>query len=52
MAQSRLFQPAVPTQDTRRERSRNLRTILVLVGIFVAMFAGSIMYIVWYPTAS
>ena len=52
MAQSRLFQPAVQTQDARRERSRNLRTILVLVGIFVVMFAGSIVYIVWYPTAS
>ena len=51
MAQARSFQSAVQMQDTRRQRSRNLRTIFLLVGIFVVMFAGSIMYIVWYPTA-
>ena len=52
MAQAWSLQPAVQTQETRRERSRNLRTVLLLVGIFVAMFAGSILYILWYPTAS
>ena len=51
MAQARSLRSAVQTHDTRRERSRNVRTILVLVGIFVALFAGSIMYILWYPTA-
>jgi len=52
MAQAPSLQSAVQTQNTRHDRSRNLRTMLLLVGIFVALFAGSILYILWYPTAS
>lgn len=51
MVQARLLRSAAQTQEPHSVRSRNLRTILILAGIFVAMFAGSIMYILWYPTA-
>ena len=45
MAQARSLQSAVPTRDPRRERSRNLRTGLVLVGTLAALFIGSIVYV-------
>ena len=50
MAQGRSLQSAVQARDPRRQRSRNLRTGLVLVGTFLALFIGSIIYVVLYPT--
>jgi len=49
MAQARSLQSALQAQGPRRERARNLRTILVLVGTVLALFVGSILYILWYP---
>ncbi len=49
MAQARSLQSAVPPRDRRRERARNLRVGLVLIGMFVALFVGSIIYILLFP---
>lgn len=49
MAQAQSLQSAVQARDPRRVRSRNLRTGLVLVGTFLALFVGSIIYILLNP---
>ena len=49
MTQARSLQSGLQMQDLRRQRSRNLRIGLVLVVAAVALFAGSILYILLYP---
>jgi len=51
MTQARSLQSAVQAQDARRQRSRNLRTSLLLVGTGLALFAASILYILFNRTA-
>ena len=47
MSQARWLHPAVQAQDARRQRSRNLRVSLVLVGTGLALFVASILYILF-----
>ncbi len=46
MAQARSLQSAMQEHDPRRQRARNLRTGLVLIGTFAALFVGAIVYVV------
>lgn len=50
MAQARSLHSAAQTRDPHRQRSRNLRMGLVLIATFLALFLGSILYILLQPT--
>jgi len=50
MTQARSLQSGGQAQDARRQRSRNLRTSLVLLGTGLALFVASILYIVFNRT--
>jgi hypothetical protein len=50
MAQIRSLHSGVQTRDPRSQRSRNVRISLILVGTFLALFVGSVIYIVLFPS--
>ncbi len=50
MAQVHSLHSGVQTRDPRSERSRNVRLSLLLVGTFLVLFAGSVIYIMLFPS--
>jgi len=52
MAQVRAFSSARRPRQSDPPRARNLRTGWILMGAFLAMFVGSVIYIIVYHAAA
>lgn len=49
MARARTLQSIRRTADARPQRTRNLRTGIILIATFAALFLASVVYIIVFP---